>query len=188
MPTTSKANRGPSAGPGNRRALIGAARAVFAEEGLGAPLSTVAKRAGVGQGSLYRHFPDRIGLAVAVFDDNVDALEALAEEPSSTLRELFDLVAEQAIVSAALIDMIVSERADPRAEAIGARVLAVVDRMLARDRASGRVHDRVTTDDLMLSVSMLAFVLSKTDAAERVQVATRARAIFRQAFSAEPGR
>lgn len=183
MPTKPKANRGPTAGPSNRRALISAAREVFAEDGLNAPLSAVAKRAGVGQGSLYRHFPDRIALAVAVFDENVEALESLADEPGSTLRDLFDLVAEQAIVSTALIDMIVSERTDPRAESIGARVSAVVDRMLASDRAEGLVGEHLVTEDVMLSVAMLAFVLSKTDAAERESVAVRARAIFRLAFA-----
>ena len=63
VPEPTKANRGPSAGPENRRALIAAARAVFAESGYSAPLSAVARRAGVGQGSLYRHFPDRVALA-----------------------------------------------------------------------------------------------------------------------------
>ena len=73
MPSTEapRTNRGPAAAAGNRRALIAAAREVYAVGGLGAPFSAVAKRAGVGQGSLYRHFPDRTALAVAVFEDNV---------------------------------------------------------------------------------------------------------------------
>ena len=40
----------------------------------------VAKKAGVGQGSLYRHFPDRVSLALAVFEDNVAELEVMAAE------------------------------------------------------------------------------------------------------------
>ena len=58
-----RANRGPAAAAENRRALIAAAREVYADGGLAAPFSAVAKRAGVGQGSLYRHFPDRTALA-----------------------------------------------------------------------------------------------------------------------------
>ena len=42
---------------------------MFAEGGVDAPLSAVAKLAGVGQGSLYRHFPDRGALALAVFGE-----------------------------------------------------------------------------------------------------------------------
>jgi AcrR family transcriptional regulator len=186
MTTTAKANRGPAAGPANRHALIVAAREVFAELGLNAPLSAVAKRAGVGQGSLYRHFPDRIALAVAVFDENVGEFERLADEPESTLRELFDLVAEQAIVSTALIDVIVSAPDDERTAALGIRMAAVIDRMLASDQAEGLVGTHIATDDIMLAVSMLAFLLSKTDAAERESVAARARALFRLAFAVQP--
>ena len=47
----------------NRDLLVAAAREVLAEQGLDAPMSAVAKRAGVGQGTLYRHLPDRLTLA-----------------------------------------------------------------------------------------------------------------------------
>ncbi|MET0726037.1 MAG: TetR/AcrR family transcriptional regulator [Leifsonia sp.] len=182
MPENSKANRGPSAGPANRAAIIAAARQIFAEDGFGAPLSAVAKRAGVGQGSLYRHFPDRISLAVAVFDDNITELEELAAAPGSTLSGLFDSVAEQAISSTALIDVFTSERHDPRAEALGVRVQGVIDAMLTRDKAAGRIDSHIETADVMVAVSMLAFLLSRTDADERPDAAARARAIFRAAF------
>lgn len=63
---TERANRGPAAAAENRAAIIKAAGEVFAEQGLGAPLNSIAKRAGVGQGSLYRHFPTRASLAGGV--------------------------------------------------------------------------------------------------------------------------
>jgi AcrR family transcriptional regulator len=182
VPENSKANRGPSAGPANRAAIIAAARDIFAEDGFTAPLSAIARRAGVGQGSLYRHFPDRIALAVAVFDDNITALEELADAPDSTLSELFDSVAEQAISSTALIDVFTTERHDPRAEQLGLRVLGIIDSMLERDRAAGRIGDHVETADVMVAISMLAFLLSRTDAAERPDAGARARAMFRAAF------
>jgi AcrR family transcriptional regulator len=188
VPPKSKANRGPTAGPDNRRALVAAAREVFSQSGFMAPLSSVARKAGVGQGSLYRHFPDRIALAVAVFDDNIADLEALASQPDSTLDDLFDRVAEQAIGSTALIDMVTSNRHDPRSEHLGTRVIAVADAMLARDRTRGLVGAHVTTDDVMLSVSMLAFVLSRTDPDDRPAVAVRAHALFRAAFDGKSTR
>ena len=43
------------------------------------PYNAIAKAAGVGQGVLYRHFPRRVDLALAVFDDNFTAMERLAE-------------------------------------------------------------------------------------------------------------
>lgn len=180
-----KANRGPSAGPANRAALITAAREIFAESGLDAPLSAVARRAEVGQGSLYRHFPDRIALAVAVFDDNITELERLARASGSTLVELFDAIAEQAMSSTALIELTASARHDERAERLASRMTAVVDALVVRDRTAGRIRDQVTTEDVMLAIGMLAFLLAKTDAEERAHVAERARGIFRAAFTEE---
>ncbi len=155
---------------------------MFAETGLSAPLSTIARRAGVGQGSLYRHFPDRIALALAVFDDNITELELLAARPDARLSELFDSVAEQAMGSGALIDLITSERHDQRTVHLRTRVETVVDTMLARDQARGRMGAHAVTDDVMLAISMLAFVLARTDAEERHAVAERARQLLRTAL------
>lgn len=146
-----------------------------------APLSSVAKLAGVGQGSLYRHFPDRIALAVAVFDDNITALEELGARAESTLVDLFDSVAEQVIASTALIDMITSER-DERTDHLAARMTAVAAALLARDQDQGRTGHHVEAADVMLAISMLAMLLARTPASERADAASRARAIFRAAF------
>lgn len=146
-----------------------------------APLSAVARRAQVGQGSLYRHFPDRIALAVAVFDDNITALETLAERADATLVDLFDSVAQQVIASTALIDMIISER-DERAEHLATRMTAVAAALLARDQDQGRIAATVEPADVMLAIGMLASLRSRTPVDERMESATRARAIFRAAF------
>lgn len=183
MPSGRRANRGPSAGPENRRALIAAARAVFAEEGLTAPLSAVARRAEVGQGSLYRHFPDRVALAVAVIEENVVELEELAERHGSTLEDLLALVAEQAAVSTALSDLLVAERADPRVHSIGDRFRAVAETVTENERRSGRLDERTTSADVMLGIEMLAGLLSRTPPSERTAVAARARALLSAAFA-----
>ncbi|MGW2845343.1 TetR family transcriptional regulator, partial [Streptomyces sp. NPDC001274] len=73
------ANDGPRAAVRNRAALVAAAREVFAEHGLEAPLSAIARRAGVGQGVLYRHFPDRAAAVAAVLEENVRQIERAAE-------------------------------------------------------------------------------------------------------------
>lgn len=181
-----KANRGPSAGPANRHALIVAAREVFAESGYNAPLSAVARRAGVGQGSLYRHFPDRLDLAVAVFDDNITELEALGTREDATLSDLFDAVAEQALGSTALIEVVSSGVGDPRADHLGDRVTAVVDAILLRDKAAGTIGAHVESADVMLAFAMLAFLLARTAADERPGVGAQARSIFRAAFVPRP--
>jgi AcrR family transcriptional regulator len=183
VPDITKANRGPTAGPANRRALIAAAREVFAESGYNAPLSAVARRAGVGQGSLYRHFPDRIALAVAVFDDNINDLEALGTSPDATLDDLFDGVTRQALGSTALIEVVSSNLGDPRAEHLSDRVTTVVDAILVRDKAAGRVAAHISSADVMLAFSMLAFLLARTAVDARPPVAAHARSLFRASFA-----
>jgi AcrR family transcriptional regulator len=181
-----KANRGPAAGPENRRALIAAAREVFATDGLGAPLSAIAKRAGVGQGSLYRHFPDRTALAAAVFEENVDLLEAYTEPETRTIDDLFDRVVEQAIVSTALIELIAAHRHDASVAHLGERYRAVVSRLVAREHAAGRLGTHVEVDDVTLATGMLAGELARTDEADRPAVAARARRLFHAAFAPTP--
>src|SRR5260370_12394904 len=64
----------------NRDKLLAAATEAFAAEGEDAALETVAARAGVGIGTLYRHFPNRDALVVAAYQHEVDALSAAAAE------------------------------------------------------------------------------------------------------------
>ena len=57
----------------NLDSLLQAAMAVFATSGVDAPVREIAEQAGVGVGTLYRHFPQRSDLVVAVFRNEVDA-------------------------------------------------------------------------------------------------------------------
>jgi AcrR family transcriptional regulator len=70
----------------SRRGLLDAARALFVEVGIEVPLEAIARRAGVGIATLYRHFPNRRALVTAVAVDvlertEVEARAAIAEEP-----------------------------------------------------------------------------------------------------------
>src|SRR5689334_11450876 len=64
----------------NYEKLVAAARGAFAETGTETSLEEVARRAGVGIGTLYRHFPNRQALLEAVYVDEVEALSASAAE------------------------------------------------------------------------------------------------------------
>src|SRR5689334_25435980 len=68
----------------NHARLIGAATAAFAERGADAPLEDIARRAGVGIGTLYRHFPTRLDLQAAVFRSQVQSVCATADELIAT--------------------------------------------------------------------------------------------------------
>ena len=64
----------------NYEKLVDAARAVFTADGTSAPLEDVAERAGVGIGTLYRHFPTRQALLEAVYVDEVEAMARAAAD------------------------------------------------------------------------------------------------------------
>jgi AcrR family transcriptional regulator len=64
----------------NREALLAAARGAFAEHGLGASLQQIARDAGVAVGTLYRHFPTRDDLLVAVFADKLAIVAGTGEQ------------------------------------------------------------------------------------------------------------
>ena len=82
----------------NQQALLDAAAAAFVEDGVDATVRTIAARAGVGMGTLYRHFPTRADLIIAVYRDQVEAcaeagpaLLASAESPHAALAQWINL-------------------------------------------------------------------------------------------------
>lgn len=82
----------------NQQTLLAAAAAVFVTSGVDAPIREIAARAGVGMGTIYRHFPTRADLVVAVYRHQVEAcaeagpaLLAEADSPLTALRQWADL-------------------------------------------------------------------------------------------------
>jgi AcrR family transcriptional regulator len=69
----------------NYERLVAAAREVFARQGGGASMEAIARRAGVGVGTLYRHFPKRIDVVEAVYRTDVDNLVQTAEQVTADL-------------------------------------------------------------------------------------------------------
>ncbi|GAA2876070.1 TetR/AcrR family transcriptional regulator [Nonomuraea rubra] len=186
MTATRRPNRGPKAAAHNRAALIAAAREAFATAGYDASLTDVARAAGVGQGSLYRHFPDRLSLALAVFDSSIAELEALAAKPGTTLEEVLALVTEQAIASTTFIRLVtMPPQPDPRILTLRERVGRLLATGLAEAQRAGRVRAGVTTHDLLLAIGMLALLLAEIpDEAERTQAAERIWQMLRHGIEA----
>jgi AcrR family transcriptional regulator len=161
---------------------VAAAREVFADEGLDAPLSAVARRAGVGQGSLYRHFPDRLSLALAAFAENMAELQAVAARPDSTLDDLLGLLTEQVISAAAFLDMLSGHTEDPRVAAMAERLSGMLAAKLPQAQRDGRVGAHVQPADLVLAIGMISGLVAKTPAAERRAVAGRAWTLLGRAL------
>jgi len=188
MTTRRRANRGPSAAAENRRALVAAAVEVFGEQGIDAPLSAVAKRAGVGQGSLYRHFPDRMSLALAAFEDNVAELEEAALQEGTALDDLLALVTEQTIASVAFVEIVTTAADDDRLDAVTERVTVALDGAVTDARRRGALRRDVTTADVLLAIGMVAAIVAKTPADQRRETAAAARSILHRGLAGSNGR
>lgn len=72
----------------NRELILDAAKASFTEHGANATLDDIGRQAGVGPGTLYRHFPTREALIEAVYRNEVDKLTAAAQRFADTLQPL----------------------------------------------------------------------------------------------------
>lgn len=161
------ANDGPKAAARNRAALVAAAREVFAEHGLEAPLSAIARRAGVGQGVLYRHFPDRSTAVAAVLEENVRQIEQAAEDQGATFDAVLGVLTWHLAESAAFIGLLHADRAGAR-PGIRAHALALserVERALRTRLPHG--HRLSAEDNLALSVAMVSAAVTGPTREER---------------------
>src|SRR6516225_5458529 len=141
----------------SRAKLLEAATAAFAENGADAPLDDIARRAGVGIGTLYRHFPTRLDLQAAVFRSQVGAIcgegDALIEkEPperafSAWVRLLAGYLVTKRGLSHALIEAIGIE-----SELISSCWMAMretTERLLANAQEAGVIRPDVDATDVM---------------------------------------
>jgi AcrR family transcriptional regulator len=100
----------------NEKALLAAAAAVFVTSGVDAPIREIAARAGVGIGTIYRHFPTRADLVVAVYRHQVEAcaeagpaLLASAGSAFAALRQWVDLFVDFLVTKHGLANVLQSE-------------------------------------------------------------------------------
>ncbi|MFJ8310414.1 MULTISPECIES: TetR/AcrR family transcriptional regulator [unclassified Streptomyces] len=100
----------------NQQTLLDAAAAVFVTSGVDAPIREIAARAGVGMGTIYRHFPNRADLVVAVYRHQVEAcaeagptLLAGADSPLDALRQWVDLFVDFLVTKHGLANALQSD-------------------------------------------------------------------------------
>lgn len=173
MTGTQRANRGPAAGPENRAAIIRAAAEIFSEQGLNAPLNAIAKRAGVGQGSLYRHFPTRASLALAAFDIGLTEIEALVAG-GGTLADVLAMITEQAEASVAFLEILVPLAHEPNAASLETRIRAIIETTIQEGVRAGTVPTHYTAEETLLAIRMVAGALAGTNDDERQAVSSGA--------------
>ena len=140
----------------NRALILAAANEVFAEEGLGVPVDLIARRAGVGAGTLYRHFPTKEALFEAVLVDHMERLAEYAEQlaadtdPTGALFAFMDRLADEGAKKRNLIDALAGAGIDLKEAAAGpkAAVEQAFERLLARAQAAGGIRSDITVADL----------------------------------------
>ena len=141
----------------NRDRILAAADAAFAEEGLGVPVDEIARRAGLGAGTLYRHFPTKEALFQAVLVAHMDRLACYGQQlagsdrPDQALFEFVGHLASEAASKRNLIDALSGAGFDVKAASWESKVAVeeAFQALLSRAQAAGLVRDDVQVADLM---------------------------------------
>lgn len=152
----------------NRGKIVTAARAAFAEKGVSAPLEEIARSVGVGQGTLYRHFPTRDELIAAAIRDEIIALKEIAashhgENPVGELRQWLRDLALFSHTYSGLPDRVLDAAADePGSFADHCRQLGCITAdILARAQVQGQIREEVSGEDVFLLANAIAWSLQK---------------------------
>jgi AcrR family transcriptional regulator len=144
----------------NRVKILDAARSALAISG-DATMQSIARAAGVGQGTLYRHFPTREALVLQVHcrDVNalVDAAAGLLEQmsPVPALRAWLDQLAEYGRVKHGLLDVVYTSLYKELADQGTGPVLSAIQLMLSAGRADGTLRSDISAEDVLLLVGFL---------------------------------
>jgi len=140
----------------NREVVLRTAAEVFAEDGLEVSLSRIARRAGVGAGTVYRHFPSKEILVEAVLADHIERMVVAADRwatqaaPGEALFGFLVEVIEKFAGRQAFCDALTADRGWPHAT-LGAAVQRfheALDRLLAKAKQAGAIRPDVHADDL----------------------------------------
>jgi AcrR family transcriptional regulator len=175
-PTTGRRLRSDAAR--NVDLLVKAARALFDERGTDVPLDEIARRAGVGNATLYRSFPSRGDLLVAVYSDEVDDLcargAALAEaaDPGDALFQWLDLFVGHAAtrrpLALAAISQEPAERRGDLSERWHTSMRATTATLLTLAQEAGTARPDVTAADLLALTNATA--LASADPSDAVRL------------------
>ena len=155
----------------NREKVLQAARQAFAESGYGVPLDEIASRAGVGPGTVYRHFPSKEALFEAVVTARITDLgsdaraRADADDPGEAFFGFLARIAGEAAAKRDLPDAI------SVAGSLREDLFAALDLLLRRAQQAGAVRAEIVTSDLIVLLKgMFAGLAGSTDPAVHERV------------------
>jgi AcrR family transcriptional regulator len=174
----------------NREAILEAGRELFADSA-DVAMCQVARRAGVGQATLYRNFPDRSALAAEIIGERLAEVAALAAEHEGDPDAFFVLLRSLVDSIAAIYALAELAREDARAdERLRDNRRLIADLMTGpmRDaRAAGTLRADLTTGDVFLMLSMARGAMKGTDGlAGRSEAGHRALALMLGGLAPSP--
>ncbi|MEU3623827.1 TetR family transcriptional regulator [Amycolatopsis coloradensis] len=138
----------------NRAKVLTAAEEAFAVDGLAVPLDEIARLAGVGAGTVYRHFPSKEALFQAVVLERIaqfaqEARDLLtAEDPGSAFFDFFKRVVKQASLNRALCDALAETTGLGFKASAGTDFRSALEALLSRAQLAGAVREDIDGDDL----------------------------------------
>lgn len=150
----------------NRQRILIAAEALFLERGAGVSLDEVAKRAGVGIGTLYRRFPTREALLAATSNERFSSVAEMSRargtDPGDALRRFLEELAINTSVYQSLAASLgtVIQHGTPGCNAITAEG----HRLLQLGQEAGVIREDVSFDDIVCMVSAIAIAVEKDSA------------------------
>ena len=162
----------------NRSVILEAADLVFASQGITVPLDLVCQQAGVGRATLYRHFPDRHHLIVALLERGLEETAAKAVELGDREDAFFVLLrfhAERIRARSSLVDYWrVLDRNAPEVRRVRERFNQVFSPLILRAVEAGTCRPDIQVEDVTLLVSMLGSALRGRSADEQARLSLRA--------------
>lgn len=177
----------------NRERIVAAAREIFVEFGPEAPLDEIARRAGIGNATLYRHFADRQALLHDVLlsimirtTEHAETVAVQENDPFTALRDFAHMAVDERV--GALCGMIVGGLDEQSAEvtAQGLRLEDAVEALMERARQAGQLRPDVTVGDLLIALSLLTRPLPGLDCPNLDEVAHRHLQLFLDGLRSSP--
>ena len=152
----------------NRERLLRAASQAFGEVGPEVCLEDIARRAGVGVGTLYRHFPNRQALLEAVYRDQIDAMlaesAALLDHPSpgEALDAWMRMILDYMLMQRGLKETLLSEGESSVVALCKQQLRAAGDAVIVRAQQAGVVRSDVRSTDLLRLIHGIVRVTEQT--------------------------
>jgi AcrR family transcriptional regulator len=170
----------------NRDRVLAAARELFASDGLSVPLDEIARCAGVGPGTVHRHFPAKENLIAAVAIARLEQIVeqarklATADDPGDALRSHLSGVLAYADDNAPLKSALTGTDLDIRTAAaeVRAALRDAVGLLLVRAQHAGAIRDDLTIDDLMALTAGYVHTIQYAGVNAKSRQAQRLTAVF----------